>query len=95
VNKIVHCISQAVTLTTFGPPICDNPALVRLCYEHTWNGKHTCIQFQSNTDSFISVLYNVRHATDTTLPSTCVGMADTFQMALGTKLEKVGRIRRA
>ncbi|CAI6331425.1 unnamed protein product [Periconia digitata] len=37
VNMIVHCISQAVTLTTFGPPICDNPELIRLCYEHTLN----------------------------------------------------------
>ncbi|KAF2184212.1 cytochrome P450 [Zopfia rhizophila CBS 207.26] len=27
VNKIVHCISQAITLSTFGPPICDNPKL--------------------------------------------------------------------
>jgi hypothetical protein len=39
VNKVVHCISQAVTLTTFGPPICDDPKLIRLCSEHTLNGK--------------------------------------------------------
>ncbi|PVH97411.1 cytochrome P450 [Periconia macrospinosa] len=28
INIIVHCISQAVTLTTFGPPICDNAELI-------------------------------------------------------------------
>lgn len=39
VNKVVHLISQAVTLTTFGTPICDDPALVRLCYEHTLNSE--------------------------------------------------------
>jgi cytochrome P450 len=37
VHKVVHLISKAVTLTTFGAPICDDPALVRLCYEHTLN----------------------------------------------------------
>ncbi|KAH3912386.1 hypothetical protein HBI56_233180 [Parastagonospora nodorum] len=37
VNKVVHLISKAVTLTTFGAPICDDPDLVRLCYEHTLN----------------------------------------------------------
>ncbi|KAF2187596.1 cytochrome P450 [Zopfia rhizophila CBS 207.26] len=36
-DKVVHCISQAITLITFGEPVCDNPKLVRLCYEHTYN----------------------------------------------------------
>jgi hypothetical protein len=39
VEKVVHCISQAVTLATFGPPICDDPKLIRLCSEHTLNSK--------------------------------------------------------
>ena len=38
VDKVVYCISQAVALVTFGPPVCDNPKLIRLCYEHTLNG---------------------------------------------------------
>jgi hypothetical protein len=45
-DKIVHCISQAVTLITFGEPVCDDPKLVRLCYEHTYNGMHYAGTFE-------------------------------------------------
>lgn len=38
-QAIVHAVSQTITLATFGPPLCDDPELVRLCYEHTTNSK--------------------------------------------------------
>jgi hypothetical protein len=38
VKNLVRCISRLVTLTTFGPPVCDNPKLIRLCDELTSKG---------------------------------------------------------
>ncbi|KAF2728066.1 putative cytochrome P450 [Polyplosphaeria fusca] len=37
VQEIVLCIAQAVTVSLFGPPICDTPELVELCYVFTEN----------------------------------------------------------
>ncbi|RYP77686.1 hypothetical protein DL771_001054 [Monosporascus sp. 5C6A] len=35
VDTLVQCVSEGLALTLFGPPICDDPELVRLCHEHT------------------------------------------------------------
>lgn len=40
VDVLVKCVSEGLALTLFGPPICDEPELVRLCHEHTKNGKY-------------------------------------------------------
>ncbi|KAI0198933.1 cytochrome P450 [Astrocystis sublimbata] len=37
VDVLVRCVSEGLALTLFGPPICDDPELVRLCHEHTKN----------------------------------------------------------
>ncbi|KAI1465433.1 cytochrome P450 [Daldinia caldariorum] len=34
VDVLVKCISECLAFTLFGPPICDNPELVRVCHEH-------------------------------------------------------------
>lgn len=39
-DALVECISEGITMTLFGQPICDNPELVRLCHEHTKNGAY-------------------------------------------------------
>jgi len=41
VDVLVRCVSEGLALTLFGPPICNDPELVRLCHEHTKNGMLT------------------------------------------------------
>ncbi|KAI1373128.1 cytochrome P450 [Hypoxylon crocopeplum] len=37
VDALVQCISEGLAQTLFGPPICNDPELTRLCHEHTKN----------------------------------------------------------
>lgn len=37
-DKAVHCVSRAITLIAVGAPICDDPKLVRLTFEHIKDG---------------------------------------------------------
>lgn len=37
-DLLVQCITEGITMTLFGEPICNNPELIRLCHEHTKDG---------------------------------------------------------
>lgn len=45
-EPVVHIVSEGMALVLFGPPICDEPELVRLCFEHTRNSKCISILWQ-------------------------------------------------
>jgi hypothetical protein len=45
-GPVVHIVSEGVALALFGPPLCDEPELVRLCFEHTKNSESIEIPFQ-------------------------------------------------
>ncbi len=36
-EPVVHIVSEGIALVLFGTPICDEPEVVRLCFEHTKN----------------------------------------------------------
>lgn len=38
IDKVVYCVSRAISLTSVGTPVCDDQDLVRLTFEHTKDG---------------------------------------------------------
>lgn len=38
-DPIVQIVTEGTALALFGPPICDDPELIELCYKHTKDGK--------------------------------------------------------
>lgn len=38
-DPVVHIVSEGIALALFGPPLCDEPEVVRLCSEHTKNSE--------------------------------------------------------
>lgn len=39
IDKVVYCVSRAISLASTGSPACDNPDLIRLTFEHTKHGE--------------------------------------------------------
>ena len=38
IDKVVYCVSRVMSLASVGTPVCDDPDLIRLTFEHTKHG---------------------------------------------------------